>query len=219
MLKKIFLTLGLLIVLFCFISAGYKHYMYGNCFAMKVSLDQNWETIIINNKYYISEDYIPELATLRNGQKVDKRIYPYLYSMFDDAGKKGFKIYVRSGYRSYTEQKKLWDEQINRLDDQGISIWDAIKQGRLFVQRPGMSEHQTGLAIDINSKDIKNRTRIYNWLKKNSYKYGFVLRYPEDKISITGIGYEPWHFRYVGKKNAEIMYRENLCLEEFRDRR
>lgn len=80
-----------------------------------------------------------------------------------------------------------------------------------------MSEHQTGLAVDINSEDGMDSALLYNWLEENSYKYGFILRYPKDKIYITGIGYEAWHFRYVGKQNAEIMTRENFCLEELVD--
>ena len=134
--------------------------------------------------------------------------------MFNDARKQGISITVGSGYRSWEEQNALWKKEMNRLDEKGVSLRNAIKRGELVVQRPGMSEHQTGLAVDINSMQ-SNASILYKWLKDNSYKYGFILRFPREKKKITGIIYEPWHFRYVGKEAAAIMKRENLCLEEY----
>lgn len=193
----------------------YKYYNYGTVFAKKIKIDRNnWKTVLINNERYLEKEYKPECVKLLNGAKVSKRIYPHLQSMFDDARRQGISITVGSGYRSWEEQNDLWEEEINRLDEEGISLHEAMAQGKLMVQRPGMSEHQTGLAVDINSTQ-RDAPILYKWLSKNSYKYGFILRYPEEKKKITGIIYEPWHFRYVGKEAAAIMKRENLCLEEY----
>ena len=93
---------------------------------------------------------------------------------------------------------------------------DAYENARLTIQEPGHSEHHTGLAVDFNdvSSDFRN-TEAYAWLQKNAAKYGFVERYPEDKVDITGIDYESWHYRYVGREHAEAMQSLNMCLEEY----
>lgn len=86
-----------------------------------------------------------------------------------------------------------------------------------WVAIPGTSEHQIGLAVDISVEDGSGQAAsdVWQWLRENSYKYGFILRYPEDKTDITGISYEPWHYRYVGKETAEEIYRQGVCLEEY----
>lgn len=161
---------------------------------------------------------MPKCVELANGEKVDERIYPDLQNMFNAARKIGLNIIVTSGYRGYDLQKILWNAEVNRLKMKVLSTEKAAKNGKLFLQRPGLSEHQTGLAIDINSKNKSQKSALYRWLRNNSYKYGFILRYPEDKVDITGIAYEPWHFRYVGLKNALIIKQNNLCLEKFLDK-
>lgn len=107
---------------------------------------------------------------------------------------------------------------MDRLDEEGITRRDAIRIGELMVQRPGMSEHQTGLAVDINSQSGEDSSVLYRWLQDYSCNYGFVLRYPEDKIEITGISYEPWHYRYVGIDAAKVMKDKDICLEEYVER-
>lgn len=215
MLKKICIV----IIGICLVMAGslcaHRYYNYGTFFAKKITVDRNnWKTVLINNEHYLDKEYKPKCVKLANGAKVSKRIYHHLQSMFNDARKQGISITVGSGYRSWEEQNALWKKEMNRLDEKGVSLRDAIKRGELVVQRPGMSEHQTGLAVDINSMQ-SNASILYKWLKDNSYKYGFILRFPREKKKITGIIYEPWHFRYVGKEAATIMKRENLCLEEY----
>ena len=218
MLKKI-ITRGLLICVILMVAlCGYRFITHGSFFAKEVKIVENWETALINSDNYISRDYVPECTKLSNGEMVDEKIYPDLQEMFDAARADGVSITVRSGYRSYEEQKVLWKEEMDRLDEEGLSLHEAIKCGELLVQRPGASEHQTGLAVDINREQgINEKEGLYRWLKENSYKYGFVLRYPEDKTDVTGIANEPWHYRYVGKDAAETMVNENLCLEEFID--
>ena len=107
------------------------------------------------------------------------------------------------------------------VDAQGYSQEDAQTEAARWVARPGTSEHQLGLAVDIVAESYpvldagQEDTPEQQWLMANSYRYGFVLRYPEGKSYITGIGYEPWHYRYVGVEAAEQMYRDDLCLEEY----
>ena len=100
---------------------------------------------------------------------------------------------------------------------QGYSEAEARRLAEQWVAVPGTSEHQLGLAVDISMEDTATQTTsdMWQWLMKNSYKYGFILRYPEDKTNITGISYEPWHYRYVGREAAEEIYRSGLCLEEY----
>lgn len=87
-----------------------------------------------------------------------------------------------------------------------------------WVALPGTSEHQLGISVDINADTSKcSRDDVYNWLLENSYKYGFIQRYPSGKISITGVANEPWHYRYVGKEAAETIYQSGMCLEEYID--
>lgn len=97
----------------------------------------------------------------------------------------------------------------------GYSQEDATSLAEILVARPGFSEYETGLALDINLDAGGNNEDVYHWLANNSYKYGFVIRYPEGKTYITGIQHEPWHIRYVGKEAAEVIFNESLCLEEY----
>lgn len=213
-------SLVVVILMFMIVAVcGYKYYIYGYPFARAVKVDKcNWEIMLVNNKSYIDKEYEPECVNLSNGEKVDKRIYPQLQRMFDEARSEGISITVRSGYRSWEEQKNLWTQELERLDEEGISLHEAIEQGVLSVQRAGTSEHQTGMAVDINSMTDMDDTALYEWLKDNAYKYEFILRYPENKTDITGIMYEPWHFRYVGETTAAIIKNEDLCLEEYIDK-
>lgn len=148
---------------------------------------------------------------------MDSRIYPDLQEMFDDARAVGLNPYVNSGYRTAQVQQSLMDEEINDYMVQGYSEAEARRLAEQWVAVPGTSEHQLGLAVDISMEDTATQTTsdMWQWLMKNSYKYGFILRYPEDKTNITGISYEPWHYRYVGREAAEEIYRSGLCLEEY----
>ncbi len=146
---------------------------------------------------------------------ISKRVMKPLNKMMDAFQKEtGLKtVNIISGYRTFDDQKRIYA----RIEKQSGSSY-----AKEFVQKPGYSEHHTGLAIDFaifhskdgSSEDFKGEGK-YAWFYANSWKYGFVRRYDESKKKLTGIGYEPWHFRYVGKKNAEYMYKHNLCLEEY----
>ena len=126
------------------------------------------------------------------------------------------KIWVQSAYRSYAKQEELFNNKVKYYKNQGKSDEEAQRLAQTVVQRPEMSEHNLGLAADFNT--VTNEfedTRAFEWLKKNAQDYGFILRYPKDKQEITGITYESWHWRYVGKEHAKIIKEKNYCLEEY----
>lgn len=153
---------------------------------------------------------------LSNGERVDERIYPQLQSMFDAAREDGVYPVVASGYRTKDEQEKLYNDKIAAYLAEGYSESEAKKEAELWVSVPGTSEHQLGLAVDINADGIHSAGyEVYDWLAVNAYKYGFINRYPEDKAEITGVEYEPWHYRYVGIAAAAEIHSQGICLEEY----
>lgn len=177
----------------------------------------DWQLLLVNPWHPIPEDYKPELTELWNGESVDSRIYPDLQAMFDDARAAGLEPYVTSGYRTNQVQQSLMDEEIADYIAQGYSEEEAERIAGQWVAAPGTSEHQIGLAVDISMENTgtQGTSDVWKWLMDHSYEYGFILRYPEDKSDITGISYEPWHYRYVGKEAAEEIYRRGICLEEY----
>lgn len=175
-----------------------------------------WNLILVNKDYKIPSGYDPELTELSNGQKVDSRIYPQLQKMFDDARAAGLELFVREGYRTTQEQQKIMDEKIEEYWAEGYSHSEAKELAEKYVAIPGTSEHQLGLSVDINADTSKcSSDAVYAWLAENAYKYGFIKRYPSEKVEITGINNEPWHYRYVGTEAAAQMQESGLCLEEY----
>ena len=124
-------------------------------------------------------------------------------------------MFIRSGYRSYASQESVLNSFINKYRNRGYSYEEARRLALQTASLPGCSEHQSGLAVDINATGGTSSYTAYAWLAKNAYKYGFILRYPSGKESITGIEYEPWHYRYVGIGEAEKIKDSGLCLEEY----
>ena len=153
---------------------------------------------------------------LSNGEKVDSRIYPALQEMFDAARAEQIYPIVRDGYRTMEEQQKEMDEKIQAYIDEGNSRNRAEKTAEEWVALPGTSEHQLGIAVDINADNSRcSNEEVYKWLSEHAYQYGFILRYPLGKQSITGTSYEPWHYRYVGVEAAQEIYQQQICLEEY----
>ena len=178
--------------------------------------DKNWSLILVNRDHPLPDNYTIDTVTLSNGQIVDERIYPYLQKMFDDMRSEGIYPEVVSGWRTYEKQQQLMDEKIQEYAAEGYSYEEAVAKAEKWVAIPGTSEHQLGLAVDINADGINSYgDEVYGWLLENAWKYGFVKRYPEDKTEITGIINEPWHYRYVGYDAAKEMTEKNLCLEEY----
>jgi len=141
-------------------------------------------------------------------------IIPMLNQMMDDfnSAKNFHEVIVVSGFRDFDTQKSVYD---SRVQSQGQ------EQAALFVSVPGYSEHHTGMAVDLSVYTDAGVGKALGdveqcaWITENAYKYGFIIRYPADKVDITGIGYEPWHFRYVGVPHAYIIESQSLCLEEY----
>ena len=182
---------------------------------------EQWNLILVNPWNEVPEDYEVKLTRLRNGQAVDSRCYPMLQQMMDDCRADGLNPYICASYRTMKKQKALFADKVRRVLLEGCPKDEAEDEAAKTVARPGTSEHQLGLALDIVDADDpqletwQEDTPVQQWLMKNSWKYGFVLRYPPEKSSITGIIYEPWHYRYVGRQAAEEMYTRGLCLEEY----
>ena len=195
--------------------------MIGNAYSRlsithKIPVSEEWNLIVVNRWNELPEDYSVELTELSNGQKVDSRIYPYLQEMFDAARAEGIYPIVREGYRTAEEQQEILDDKIQTYINQGYSQSRAEKTAKEWVALPGTSEHQLGIAVDINADKSKcSNEDVYGWLAENAYKYGFVLRYPPGKQKITGTSYEPWHYRYVGEEAAKEIYERGICLEEY----
>ena len=174
------------------------------------------DTILVNKNNPLPENYQVDLIQLENGESVSDSIYPSLMMMFNDLREEGYDPFVRSGYRDKTEQVTLFEDKVKELIDMGYGREDAYQETLNWVAEPGTSEHETGLAIDINDEgNFLSNQEMYIWLENNSYRYGFILRYPEEKTDITGVSYEPWHFRFVGKEVASEIKNNNLTLEEY----
>ena len=177
---------------------------------------RDWELVLVNDTHRVPTGYPGTLVKLSNGQQVDERIYPSLQAMFHEARRQGYAPTVRSGYRSREAQQKVFDEKKRAFMAEGYSASEAEKKTLEWVARPGYSEHETGLAVDITpEKTSRNKDGLYRWLEQNSWRYGFICRYPPSKSSITHVAHEPWHYRYVGKEHAQAMYEQGLCLEEY----
>lgn len=174
--------------------------------------------LMINNKYYkLSKDYKPnDLVIVKNwysygeNNKLRANAYEAFVNMYEAALKNNIKLIINSSYRTYDEQEKLYNDYLSKYSE---------KYADSYAARPGHSEHQTGLAIDIitpgSSEENFDKTDAYKWLQDNSYKYGFILRYPKDKNEITGYNYESWHYRYVGINSANIIHENNITFDEY----
>ena len=174
---------------------------------------ENWNLILVNKWNKIPDNYSVELVEVPGGEKVDKRIYDPLMQMLNDAKESNWdkEPIVVSGYRTNEKQTELYEERIEEYKKDGYSEKEAITEAEKWVSVPGYSEHQIGLAVDINGATYD----LYFWLQENSYKYGFIFRYPGNKTDITGISEEVWHYRYVGKEVAKEIYDKGICLEEY----
>ncbi len=185
--------------------------------ADELNAGDGWMQLLINSSNAIPDGYAPtELTELSNGQSVDKRIYPSLQSMFDDARAQGVYPVVSSGYRTAKQQQSEMDDKIQEYIDDGKSEDEARILAATYVAQVGYSEHEAGLAIDIVAKANKSDDdTVWAWMKEHCAEYGFILRYPEGKEGVTGMSYEPWHFRYVGVEAAQKIMGAGITLEEY----
>lgn len=186
--------------------------------ASQVIADPNDTLVLVNKTTNLDEDYLPsdlvwlDLPGVRETQ-LRKEAAVALEDLFDAAELKNLSLYCCSGYRSYQTQKELYSENVKSYGQ---------KEADLVSAKPGQSEHQTGLAMDVTAESVNfdllesfGQTAEGEFIKNNAHQYGFIIRYPEDKTAITGYAYEPWHLRYVGKDVAEEIYEKKLTFEEY----
>ena len=187
-----------------------------------VSEEDSWKTVLVNNSHALADGYVPELVTVDNTNfKFDARAAEDLNAMLQDARAEGLAPMICSSYRAWERQTALFEKQVAKQQATGLSYEEAYEKAKTVVAYPGTSEHQTGLATDIVATshqlldDSQAETAEQQWLMENCWKYGFILRYPLGKSEYTGIIYEPWHYRYVGKEVAQYITENELCLEEY----
>lgn len=176
-----------------------------------------WNLTLVNGQNPVPSDWSPALTELRYGQRVDSRIYPSLQRMFDACRAAGLTPYVASGYRTEAEQEAIVQERIAALTATGLSADEARTQALRAAAPTGYSEHQLGLAVDVDSEDPAAcpDQAVWDWLGQHCAEYGFILRYPRGQEDATGYDYEPWHFRYVGEEAARAITDGGLTLEAY----
>lgn len=180
-----------------------------------------WKLCLVNASHPLTAEPDITLTELRNDQAIDSRAYPDLQEMVDAAREEGLDPLICSSYRTWNEQTLLYERKVSEYIDAGYSRSGAEQAAGEWVAVPGTSEHQLGLALDIVSAGYQHldeeqeNTAEQRWLLQNCWRYGFILRYPPSKSEITGIAYEPWHYRYVGRDAAREIFERGICLEEY----
>ena len=211
--NKYKICIGTIIFILFVLSSNKKNKFYKDI----VKIDNpNKINVLVNKNNILSENYIPsdlepiDIKYSYENKMLRKEAKEQFEKLSSDALSLGYRIVATSAYRSYDYQKDLYEFYVK---EKGLEYAD------LCSARPGHSEHQTGLAVDVEgsnrSYDDFEDAIEFNWMKENAHKYGFILRYPKDKQDITGFKYEPWHYRYVGLNMAEEIYTKNLTLEEY----
>jgi D-alanyl-D-alanine carboxypeptidase len=179
-----------------------------------------WATILVNPSHPLPDGFSVQVANFEGGQ-VDKRILTVCRRMFADAKKDGVTLRLVDAYRSYALQNELYQKKVDSYIAKGYGRKEAEKKAATITARPNTSEHQTGLALDIvtPSYTIRDkgfaRTKAFKWLDAHAQDYGFTMRYRADKVSITKVIYEPWHWRFVGVQAAKAMKKSGQCYEEY----
>ena len=195
------------------VNTNRDHEYYEDTKATDISKD----TLMLVNKYnYLTEDYEPDnLVKVSStyayeGNILRSDVIEIFKTMVDDAKKEDIKLILNSSYRTYKDQDNTWTTRKNMS---GIAKADS------YAARAGYSEHQTGLAVDINeyqsTEDDFENTASFKWLNEHAHEYGFILRYPKDYEDITGYSYESWHYRYVGTDVATKIKQENITFDEY----
>ena len=196
-----------------YVNIGLDNPYYTNT---KPSDNLNTNLLLVNKYNYLTEDYVPSnlenISTTyaRSGMQLVKEAKEAFETLSENAKKDGMNVIAMSSYRSYDYQVNLYNNYVAQ---------DGKEAADKYSARPGYSEHQTGLAVDVYNLDLPytsfEETEEFTWMQENAYKYGFILRFPKDKVDITGYQYESWHYRYVGKKVAKEIKDNNLTLEEY----
>lgn len=202
-------------------ASGTYEYAYAGFNPQYIKItDANWRTVIVNRHYIIDKNYKPSLANSvtgdSNSKLLDARVAPYYNKMYLAAKADGIILTPLSGYRSYDLQHSNFENKITKYVNQGYSRVKATQEAAKIILPPGTSEHNAGLAMDIISLEQSfENTAAFKWLMNNAADYGFILRYPKNKESVTEIIYEPWHWRYVGVDTAKAIKASGKCMEEY----
>lgn len=181
----------------------------------------DWNLILVSAKSPLPDDFDVTIDYIWGGYRGDARVKKAVNNMIDAAAKDGITLTICSGYRTKATSASLYKKEVQSFINKGYSQKEAEKEAARWVAPPGTSEHHTGLAFDIVTPSYQALdhgfadTKAAKWMKKNCAKYGLILRYPKDKQKVTGITFEPWHFRYVGTDHAQRIMDEGLCLEEY----
>ncbi|MBE6788195.1 MAG: D-alanyl-D-alanine carboxypeptidase family protein [Ruminococcaceae bacterium] len=185
----------------------------------------DWKLIIANKQHPMPESYKINLSYVSGNYRLDSRIADAYKSMISAAKQDGISLKIISGFRTFSGQKTLFNNKVNYYINRGYSRQKATELAAEYVAPPGTSDHLTGLAVDLISPDWYSynsnlnsdfeNTKQFEWLYNNCAEYGFILRYPKGKTSITGYAYEPWHYRYVGVDAAKDIMSRKICLEEY----
>ena len=203
----------ILIIIFILFITGCDNNFYKNIKDIKNPDDT---LVLVNKNSKLKNDFIPnnlvklDLNYSHAEKYLKEEAALEFYKLSEEAKKLNYRIVVVSGYRSYTYQEKLFEYYVETK---------GMNYALMCSAKPGHSEHQTGLAIDVEGSNLDynlfEKSKEFEWMKKNAHKYGFILRYPKGKENITGFKYEPWHYRYVGKEVATIIYNNKLTFEEY----
>lgn len=181
----------------------------------------DWRLLLVNEENPLPKNHSIETKALPNGKEFDARAFDALTALLEAGNSSGLDLMVCSGYRTIEKQTNLFEEEMAKYENQGYSYEEAYDAAKTTVAVPGTSEHNLGLAADICAVDHQTLDSDFadtpegKWLKKNAAQFGFIQRYPDGKQDVTGIIFEPWHYRYVGKENAEEINRLGMCLEEY----
>ena len=180
--------------------------------------------VLVNHTNKMPEDYTFTTRECGSATAVNKTLQTEAADAFlamqAAAAKDGVTIWMQSGYRSVDYQKNLYDKKTQYFRNKGLSEAEAKKQAANIVNPPGYSEHNCGLAADLNSPEHTDltegfeNTEAFRWLSTHAVEYGFILRYPKNAEAVTEITYEPWHWRYVGPENAALIQQSGLCFED-----
>ena len=185
--------------------------------------------VLVNKTHTVDDNYVPDnLISVKDTYKdieLVETVEMALEAMFIEMRAAGITdVFVTSAYRSYTKQSGLFFNTyipLEMAENPSLTYEQAMEKVLRYSAYPGTSEHQTGLCVDLMTDGMRELDGsfadypVYEWLQENAWKFGFILRFPEDKTDITGYDYEPWHYRFVGRYDAYMIQRDGLCLEEY----
>lgn len=177
----------------------------------------DWRLVLVNSDHPIDKEFDGDLTELRYGVKVDSRIYPDLQAMFDEMRSAGLNPRVVEGYRTAGDQKRRLDDKISEYMGYGKNREEAREMALQWEAEPGTCEHELGICVDISSENADNASAnaVWEWMDANCSRFGFIKRYPRDKMSVTGVRGEQWHYRYVGTDAAQEITEKGITLEEY----